>query len=320
MDLDQYLDNLLQKLGISNLKGSWEDAWIKSDGVTLYAPVFPCEQGKPTVVFIPGTSVYALCYIEFLHGLWEQGFNVVGFDPRGQGQSSGIRGDYTIMEHVADAGAAIEYSRDRFKGEVFVMGSSQGGIEAFYLAAKASPPADGYICHNIADLEDPDSVRLTRFGPKKERKQGRPLVRLLTRTAMSAMRAQAKLLPRLKVPIAAYLDLKSEPMRFFENAWNFILQDPLALTSITMRAAASLAGTPLPRPLEEIQGPMLVLHSSLDHIFPQDYILRLYEKLRCEKEMKIYPDLHHLITIEHVELILPDLVKWINERALRSEV
>jgi len=312
-EFERYLEQLLKKLGLSRVKGSYEDQWIQSGDITLYAPVFPAGEGKPTVVFIPGTSVYALCYAELLYGLFQAGFNVVGFDPRGQGRSGGFRGDYTVMEHVADAKAAAAYARERFRGKVFVMGSSQGGIEAFYLAATEDPGVEGVICHNMADLADPDSARLSRFGDGV--KAGRGISMKASRAMMQLVRMQAKLFPTARVPIATYLDLKSEPMRVFGDAWTFIKQDPLALTAITLRAMASLADAPLPRPVEEIETPVLVLHSSGDHIFPQDYIMKLYQRMRCDKEMKIYQDLPHLITIEHVPRVLPDVVEWIKRKS-----
>ncbi len=309
-NFEYYLEKLLDKFNLSHIKGTWKDESIKSDHhIELYAAVFEAGRNNPTVVFIPGTSIYALCYAELLYKLYKQGINVVGFDPRGQGRSSGIRGDYAIMEHVRDAEAACEYARERFQGPVYVMGSSQGGIEAFYMAAKDNA-ADGYICHNIAELTSPESLRLTRFGPEGPLPQWMKTVSPLT---ISSLRAAARVFPFARLPIAAYLDLKSEPMKVFGNAWNFILQDPLALRSITIRAFASIAGTPLPRPVEEISAPLLVLHSSEDHIFPQDYVTDIYNRLRCPKNLKVY-QAPHLVTIEHVPQILPDITEWIRQR------
>jgi pimeloyl-ACP methyl ester carboxylesterase len=45
--------------------------------------------------------------------------------------------------------------------EVSVMGSSQGGIVAFYLAAK-DERLRSVICQNIADLSAPEAVQLSR--------------------------------------------------------------------------------------------------------------------------------------------------------------
>ncbi len=67
----------------------------------------------------------------------------------------------------------------------------------------------------------------------------------------------AKAFPLTKVPIQIYLDLKSEPMRHYGNAWDFLMQDPMALKHITLRAVASLAGTDPPKPIEQITTPGL---------------------------------------------------------------
>jgi len=309
---EAYLKDLFEKKSISHVYGKWEEERIKSKGAELFSCVFPLEEGAPTIVFIPGTSIYALCYAELLYSLYEKGFNVVSFDPRGQGRSTGVPGDYTIMEHVEDAKAAARYARERFKGKVFVMGSSQGGIEAFYLAATPDPEADGVICHNIADLPSSESIRLTRFGPPNRMTA---LHGLMSRLMVPFMNFAGSVMPGLRVPIPFYLDLKAEKMEPYGDAWTFIKEDPLALTSITMRAFSSIATTPLPRPPEEIDIPVLVLHSTGDEIFPEDYVRSLYERLTCDKEIKVYEGLPHLITIEYVDRIVPGVALWVDARS-----
>jgi alpha-beta hydrolase superfamily lysophospholipase len=308
----EYFDRLLDKLGLAAVRGTWQEGTIEGERTRLFTVTWAAGWGKPTVVFIPGTAVYALAYGELLHGLWQQGFNVVSFDPRGQGQSGGARGDYTIAEHVRDARTMCRFARERFGGPVFVMGSSQGGIEAFYLAAGDEPVA-GCICHNIADLPSPQSLRLTRLGPSRK-VAGWGITRIFARISIAMIVLLSRLFPRLPLPIGLYLDLKKEPMRVFGNAWEFIRQDPLCLRSITLRAFASIASTPLPRPLGAITTPILVLHSTGDNIFPQDYIEDLFHQLTCSKALKIYPNRPHLITIEHVPEILPDVAEWIRSR------
>jgi len=316
-ELKNYFSELMRKLGLSYVEGSFEEQWLESNGLKLYTVVFPSGEGKPTIVFIPGTSVYALCYAELLYGLNQAGINVVSFDPRAQGQSEGKRGDYTIMEHTQDAISVVKYAKERFKGPVFVMGSSQGGIEAFYLAL-IYDQIDGVICHNLADLGDPESIRLTRFGLKKLPRGKFPKsYALIAQGLMLFTYYLSKIFPLLPIWIPLYLDLKNEPMRVFGNAWNFIKQDPLTLKFITLRAFGSLSHTPLPKPISELKTPILVIHSSLDHIFPEDYILKIYNQLTCEKEIKIYPGIPHLITIEYVPKILPDIIAWIKRQSTK---
>lgn len=319
-DVHQYLSALLDTCNLDHIEGSWEDQWIESNGVRLYAAVFTAGERRPTVVFIPGTAVYSFFYAEILYSLWKAGLNVVSFDPRGQGFSGGKRGDYTIMEHVDNARTVARYARSRFKGPVFVMGSSQGGIEAFYMAA-AGDGIDGAICHNIADLPNPASIRLTRFGSKQRKIGAVPTadMKVLSRVLISLIGIMADFFPGMKLPVSLYLSLKGEKMRVYGSLLEFMKQDRLALMSITLRAFHALATTPLSKPLAAIKTPVLVLHSSEDRVFPEDYVMGIYNQLTCDKEIKIYPDLPHLITVEYVPTILPDIVQWIENRSGKAK-
>lgn len=76
-------------------------------------------------------------------------------------ESEGIRSNYTISEIMKDAQSVITYAIKRFNAKVSVMGSSQGGIVAFYLAAK-DYRINSVICQNCADLTSPDTLQLSR--------------------------------------------------------------------------------------------------------------------------------------------------------------
>jgi pimeloyl-ACP methyl ester carboxylesterase len=220
----------------------------------------------------------------------------VGFDPRGHGRSQGARGSYTVGELVADMRSVVEHARKRFGDPVVVAGSSQGGITAFYLAAAGAPVA-GVICHNAADLSDPDSVRLTRF----------PRIGRLLKPALPRL---ARMFPELPVPMTAYIDLKLEPVRNMGSARDVLYWDPLLVPFVRLKTMASLGGEPLARPVEEIEIPVMLLQAEKDTIFPTDYIETIHARLRCEKSLKIYPGLPHYMIVDHVDRILNDVVEW----------
>ncbi|MBK6811113.1 MAG: alpha/beta fold hydrolase [Sandaracinaceae bacterium] len=172
---------------------------VASVGAQLHLDLLACDGARACVVFMPGTNAYALLYGEFLVALAEQGVHVVGFDPRGHGRSSGARGSYTLEELLSDMDAVVHFARERFGVPVFVAGSSQGGITALYYAASGAT-VSGAICHNIADLSQPESARLMRS----------PRLGRLLRPHMARL---ARLFPELPVPMSAYLDLRAEPVR-----------------------------------------------------------------------------------------------------------
>ena len=257
-----------------------------------------------TLVFVPGTNAYALMYGQALSAMLDRGLNVVGLDPRGHGASDGRRGSYTLTELLDDLDRAIAHARQRFGGPIFVGGSSQGGIAAFYTAAERRDLA-GAVCHNIADLGAPDRVRLSRLEP-------------VGRMAEPLVRGLARLLPELPVPMTVYLDLAREPVIGLGNARDALYGDPALYPCVRLRALASLSGTPLPVPVDAITTPVLVLHGGGDTLFPTDYVEGLYRRLPGDRHgFRLYPGLPHYLVVDHVDAWIDDVVDWMRDRVAR---
>jgi len=294
-----FIEEISKKRGAISWYDRFEQDSVTSDGLKLHLDVIQVDKNRPTVVFMPGTNAYAMLYGEFLAALADKGYNIVGFDPRGHGRSEGARGSYTIPELTADMRATVAYARNRFGDPVAVAGSSQGGITAFYLAAEGFPVA-GVICHNLADLNDPASSRLSRSP-------------FLSRIMKPFIMPLARIFPELKVPITAYINLKAEPIRELGSSRDLLYQGPLLVPFIHLRGMASLAGEQMPCPVEEVATPVLILHGQEDVMFPQDYIEDIYNRLTCKKSLKVYPGCHHYIVFDHIDVILPDVLEWLEE-------
>ncbi len=299
LQVKAFLDEIASRRGTVNVFDRFERDEIISSGVRLHIDLIEVDNAKPTVVFMPGTNAYAVIYGEFLVALADAGYNVVGFDPRGHGRSGGGRGSYTIPELMADMRAAIRYARRRFGDPIVVSGSSQGGIVSFYIAAEEYPIA-GAICHNVADLGDPESVKLTR----------RPR---MSRFAKPLMSLFARLFPELKVPMTAYLDLESETIRDLGNSKDLLYKGALLVPYIRLKGMASLGSERLPAPVEEIRTPVMILHGEKDIIFPEDYIRYIYDRLTCKKSLKVYEGCRHYVLFDEIGRVMPDVTAWIEE-------
>jgi alpha-beta hydrolase superfamily lysophospholipase len=305
-DLKAHIDGICQKRGVPLYFDRFEPDNTFSDGTDIHLEVIAAKKSRATVVFMPGTNAYCLLYGEFLCALADAGFSIVAFDPRGHGQSGGARGSYTIDELLADMRSAVLYAKKRFGLPVAVSGSSQGGITSFYYAA-AFDDALCAVCHNAADLSDPSSVLLTRF----------PAVsRFLKPFAPLA----ARLAPEAKIPMSLYLDLAAEPVRNMGNAKELIKSDPLLFDFVRLKTLASLGSAKTARPVEQIQTPVQVLHAEKDNIFPADYIKKLFNRLTCKKDLKIYPGLPHYMIADFVGVFAPDVVNWLNENLAAAGV
>ncbi|MBN4062248.1 MAG: hypothetical protein COA57_12425 [Flavobacteriales bacterium] len=298
--IDEYFDYMAETFGYTAYHRSFTSDTVDSDGLKLHLDIYEHDKNAPTIVLIPGTALYSLCYVEIMYKLGVHGFNFVGFDPRGHGRSEGTRGDYTIEEIMADAQNVITYAIDRFNPKVSLMGSSQGGIVAFYLAA-IEERIQSVICQNFADLTDTDTMNLSRY-PNLTK-----FIKPLLLGFGNGLFSDAQL------PISMYLDLEKIKIKRFGNAKNFMDQDPLVLKSVSIKALRSLTKTPIPKNPSEISTPVMVFQGTDDTIFPVEYTQSIYDKLTCKKHFEIFENMNHALITDNVEEIVPPIVEWLKE-------
>jgi pimeloyl-ACP methyl ester carboxylesterase len=297
--LHEYFDYIADTLHYPRVHEYFKSDWVISDGLKIHVDVYEHDPYAPTIVFIPGTAIYSLCYGELLYKLGLAGYNIVGFDPRGHGQSEGVRGDYTISEIMTDTEHVITYAINRFNKKISVMGSSQGGIVAFYLAAK-DERINSVICQNFADLTAEETLQLARHP------------RLFKYLKLLIARAGG-ILPNAQIPVTSYIDLDKIPVQYFGTAKNFMESDPLSLKTISLRALQSLAHTPMDKPVEEINVPVMVLQGTADSIFPVSYTQKIFDKLTCRKKFSLFPDKSHAVLHEDTDAVIPEILSWLHE-------
>ncbi|MBU1670330.1 MAG: lysophospholipase [Actinobacteria bacterium] len=302
-EFDTYGRKLFRDFGKEELWGTWREEVLQLEGRDLRLYHFESSPADPVMVFIPGTSVYALLYLDFMSQLSRQGFNVVGYDPTGHGKSSGKRGGYTLTTQLDDARAVITHAVETYNDSVAVSGSSQGGILAFYAAA-AEPRLKAAVCHNLLAPDEPDNARLTRWPGLYGKLM--PLLPLM-------VPVMATPLGELRAPVQAYLDLNAEKSRFVPDLDKFFREDPLLAPAISLRALVSLSTTPMACRVEEITTPVMVVHAGHDNIFPEDYVRRVYDRLTCSKEFLYLPDAYHLVMTDFVDEIMPAVAGWLKE-------
>ncbi len=292
-----YFQYMVDTLGFPEVLNHFDTDSIHSDGLQLNLDILNYNKNAPTIVFVPGTSVYGLCYAELLYQVHIAGYNIVSLDPRGHGRSEGKRGDYTIQELMKDVENTVQYAKQMFNSKVSLMGSSQGGIVSFYLAAK-DLQVDSIICQNVADLGSKDTNKIVRY-PR------------LASAARPLLNIAGSMFPKLTISTLSYLNLKEIKVKYFQNLHQFIVDDPFTNEKISLRAAKSLAFTSLDKPIEEITIPTFVFQGTNDSIFPVSYTQELYDKLTCNKQLKLYEGCDHAIMVENSDLVKKDIIDWL---------
>lgn len=60
--LNEYFDYIVETVGFPPVHTYFKNDTIISDGLKLHVDVYEYDAMAPTLVFIPGTAMYALCY------------------------------------------------------------------------------------------------------------------------------------------------------------------------------------------------------------------------------------------------------------------
>lgn len=65
----------------------YKEVGISSNNVPITLSIWYTERNSPTIVFLPGTMSHPLMYENFLCGLSERGFNIIGIHYLSHGKS-----------------------------------------------------------------------------------------------------------------------------------------------------------------------------------------------------------------------------------------
>jgi len=122
------------------------------DGITLRGSLYRADRpAKGLILFCPETDGSHWSAVSYCHGLMKDGFDVLSFDFRGQGESDPLPGytpnHWATMYEVEDVRAALDYisHREDLQGlPLGLMGVSRGSTLALIAAAEC--PSVKAVC------------------------------------------------------------------------------------------------------------------------------------------------------------------------------
>lgn len=195
-EVSMLIDMLARDFPLSTARSRLRTVMVRSGGVPVALSVWTRHPEASTVLFYPGTMASPLMYTILLEELWNQGLNVVGLHPLSHGASPRVKKVFTFEDMLDNGLDAARWAREHFSGPLVVSGHSQGGILAL---AHATRDAESKACLPLCTLlpQLPGAASLTIFHRLESHKD----------KLLAVMRFLAALLPRLPLPLTAYLDL-----------------------------------------------------------------------------------------------------------------
>lgn len=272
---------------VERILGRIEDEWIVVDGRRIHLDVHPSADAKATIVFQPGSGAHARNYFVLGGLLARRGYETIAIDRPGHGLSDGERGDCTIEEAIAVAGAAIDLARSRSARPIVLMGSSMGGLLTVFGLLKGLRP-DLAVAHNFIFPGKLFSLRMRSRWIKRRRTKPYPLVKLVHRfEELSSDPA-----------VARYLTERTDPYM----AWE-----------LSSRSVASLFGFNAYKVDDTPE--TLVVTGTNDKAIPA-WATRLFMRFSGlpRYEVKVLPGAGHLLFHDHLDVSVPLITGWLDAR------
>ncbi len=284
------------------IKDIIREEYITSQGLKIHLDIYDENKSlDKTIIFLHGTSVYSRFYSEFCYNLHKKGYRIIAPDMMGHGLSEGTRGHFTISQFEKIVYDVHSFVIENYGKKNFLMGSSLGGINTLYSVAYDNR-FKGAICHNAAIFNEKAYKKIIKLSG---------ILRLLIHLIPIA----AKIAPKLKLSTTLYLDF--ETLAKTENVVeriNLLLKDPIISLKYTFKALRTQMKDPLPKPIEEIDIPIMIMNGDEDVLFSIEYMQEVYNRLRCKnKSLEILRGASHLIFQENINEVLNRIIPWLEK-------
>ncbi len=274
---------------------SFEANWKSKDGVYFFVRGWePDNRPKALVALIHGLGEHTRRYGHVAKAMTEAGYAFVGFDLRGHGKSSGIRGHFPSLEVVMhDMKDFFIFLTERYPNiPQFLYGHSLGGLLVLTYALKNKTTLKGVIATG-AGLRS----------PIHEQKMKILMAKLLGSLAPSAQIASG---------------LETAAISRDQNVVNIYSSDPLVHDRISLGfGKTGLNATDYVwNHAEEFSVPLLIMHGSADRItYPHgsENFAKLASKNNPDVKLKLWDGLYHEVHNEpEKEEVLKFMIDWLD--------
>ncbi len=284
---------------------AYRETIINSANTRIALSIYESEENRPWVIFIPGTMTHPLFYDDFLTMLCKNKFNVIGIHLLGHGKSPRDQKTYTFDDMIQNVRDTISFCEQNFSKDIFLMGSSQGGMLSVAAAAE-DHRIRAVFAHNAVLPALKESITITRF-PN--------FLKYFHKIGIAFMKLIARVFPSLPIPITMYLELKR--ISGTPEIISQYLEDPLGLTEYPLSLIASMFSANMTGVTDgSIQCPVVVIASTGDKLFSTGYMQMVYDQIASpDKKMLLLDEPFHLIFNECVDRVIGPIVNELNAYA-----
>lgn len=257
------------------------------DGETLFVRQWPLDAPKATVLLVHGISEHVGRYVHVADHFFANGFEFVGYDHRGHGQSTGDRIDLESFDDLLDDMEILVRETRRPGVPLVVYGHSMGGLIATRYAESGRPQPDLYVLSAPAlDAEVPAPLRMV-------------------------LKAIAPVLPRVRIPST----IKGHQLSRDPAVGDAYFSDPLVFIKGTLRFGGELIGamSAARASISAIDRPTLVVHGTDDTVVPPAASAPLAASPHVERKM--FPGIRHELHNEpEAPEVLGFITTWLDSR------
>lgn len=258
----------------------------------LHVEEFRNGVSAPIVVFHHGYGAYSALYSPFLAALSSRGARVLAIDRPGHGLSEGRRGDCTVAELAEATRHVLQTLLGLSRRPVVVFGSSAGGMLTSCLIPHLDAIVDAYICHGV-------------HNPAHSIRGLAPALRTVADLVPGA-RFPYRLIPR-----QVRVGISDEPV---VRDWFRPGSDDLATFDQTLRSVLSMSATYAPpRPLHEVDRPVLVVAGSADRMLPLQRVRASLGRMALRRPTLEVIDGAHMLLHERPEEVIDVVAGWISD-------
>ncbi len=271
------------------------EAFFKTfDGLSLYRKTTEIEKPKGVIILVHGIAEHIGRYDYTTSFLANHGYNVVGWDLRGHGKSSGKRIYIRrFHQYLDDLKEILNQTQSAFPGlPVFLLGHSMGGGIVTLFVIEKNPPVAGIL------LSGP-SLKISNDISPFMQKLSKIISVILPK------------LPALKLDSAG-ISRDPEVVKSYDTDPLNYRKGILARTGAEILKATGIISTRM----SEIRCPAFIMHGSADKLSDPSGSQTFFDGISsADKTLKFYDGLYHEILNEpEKDSVLNDIVDWLNTR------